>query len=390
MSQAKKYPLTLVLIAVLLTGPVGLFNYYTDPYALFDFKNADSNRLSRVDQFYHMRVTKPWHMREVEATAVVVGSSRSARLHPKHSSWANNKGYNLVVPGMTMQENMRFIQHANAIAPLSKLMMGLDYEAFIRPVPVTRPGFEEARMARSRKDINSLASKRQYVSDLVDSLFSVPALSLSLAATTGALPPGRRYFKDGTWEITSTVLTGRSGYVYVGSNVIIAHRTERFDTSQNLKKFADILHFCHENKIDARFFFTPTHVFFVDLWHRLGYKSLWRGFHHQIVKLNQEIAKETGNEPFPLWGFSQADGIVNEPIYRTKNAHKGWYDDGVHSRVPLGKKMMNDVWGEKAKIGVQVVPGNVDVYLAEVMFLVDDFNNKNHRMVSELHQKIGL
>ena len=377
-------------MAVVLTGTVGLFNYCADPYALFDYRHSDSERLSRIDQFNHMRVTKPWYMREIEATAVVVGSSRSARLHPRHPSWSDEKGYNLAVPGMTIQESFRFIQHAHAIQPLSKLMVGLDYEAFIRPVPLTRPGFEGGRMAYNRQDMNSLASKRQYLSDLIDSLFSVPALSLSLAASTGNSPPGRRYFKDGTWEITSSILTGRSGYTYVGKNVILAHQAGQLDVAQNLEIFAQILRFCHQNNIDARFFFTPTHVFFVDLWHRLGYETMWQRFHRSVVELNQKVAKEAGKEPFPLWGFGQAEAIVNEPIYRTKDAHKGWYDDGVHTRVRLGKKMMNAVWGGNSGIGQEVDPENIDDYLAEVLSMMDGFNKNNRRLVSDLHKKIGL
>ena len=388
--EANYYALVLGLIALLFIGGAGLFNYYADPYAFFDYKNTDSARLSRIDQFNHMRVTKPWYMREIKATAVVVGSSRSARLHPRHRAWADEKGYNLAVPGMTIHENFRFIQHAHAIEPLSKLMIGLDYEAFIRPAPVTRAGFEGRRMARNQHDIKSLASKRQYLSDLVDSLFSVPALSLSLAATTGNSPPGRRYFKDGTWEITTTALTGRGGYVYIGKNVILAHQSNKLDIQQNLEVFAQILRFCHDNNIDARFFFTPTHVFFVDLWHRLGYESMWQDFHRQVVELNAEIADETGSKPFPLWGFSQAEGVVDEPIYRTKDAHKGWYDDGVHTRVKLGKKIMNDVWGENAKVGLQVASGNVDDYLAQVISVMEDFNEKNRKLVNDLHEKIGL
>jgi hypothetical protein len=387
---SRKYPVILIGMALVLSACVAVFNYVADPYVLFGFAEADSSRLSRIDQFNHMRITKPWYMRQVKATAVVVGSSRSARVHPEHPAWASEVGYNLAAPGMTIQENLRFIQHAHAIQPLSKVMIGLDYEAYIRPAPDTRKGFVDLRMARGQDDLRSFSSRGQYVRDLADSLFSMQALSLSVAAATGISPPGRRYFKDGTWEITTTSLTGRGGYVYIGKNVLLAHQNNTLDTSKNLATLREILRFCHNNNVQTRLFFTPTHVFFVDLWHRLGYESMWLDFHRQVVLANDKVADELGREPFPLWGFSQVEGVVNEPIYRRKDAAKGWYDDGVHTRVPLGNKMMNSVWGEKAEIGLQVSADNIEAYLAETLQLMDKFNAATPELVKKLHHDIGL
>lgn len=388
--MSRKYPVTLVGVALVLSVCVAAFNYFTDPYVLFGFADADASRLSRIDQFNHMRITKPWYMKQIKATAVIVGSSRSARLHPDHPSWDSEVGYNLAAPGMTIQENLRFIQHAHAIQPLSRVMIGLDYEAYIRPMPVTRKGFADRRMARNSKDLSSFASRRQYVSDLADSLFSIPALSLSLAAATGISPPGRRYFKDGTWEISTTALTGRGGYIYNGKSLVLAHQNNTLDTAQNLATLGEILRFCHNNNIQTRLFFTPTHVFFVDLWHRLGYESMWLDFHRQVVSANDAVANELAREPFPLWGFSQVEGVVNEPIYRRKDAAKGWYDDGVHTRVPLGNKMMNSVWGAKAEIGSQISADSIEAYLAETMQLMEKFIAGNPELVKKLHHEIGL
>lgn len=357
---------------------------------LFDFETADSARLSRIDQFNHMRITKPWYLREVKPTAVIVGSSRSARLLPTHEAWANEKGYNLAVPGMTITEMLSFIKHAHAIEPLSKLMIGLDYEAFNRPVPLTRAGFESDRMAEHSEDLPSLRIRGQYVSDVLDSLFSTSAISRSLSAYSGVPRPGRQYFKEGSWETKTDFLTGRAGYIFIGKNVIRAHRSYALDTAINLSRLAEILRFCHTEKIDTRLFFTPTHVFFVDLWHSLGYEAMWLDFHRQVAALNQEIASEAGTSPFPLWGFSDADGVVNEPIYRKKNAGKAWYDDGVHTRVSLGRKIMNDVWGESAELGSRLTAENIEAYLSRVMTLTKSFENKNRAIVRVVHKAMGF
>jgi hypothetical protein len=386
----KKYPIVLGCIAFFLCGAVGVFNYKVDPYLLFGFKAADSDRLSRIDQFNHMRITKPWYLREVKPTAVIVGSSRSARIQPQHESWVGENGFNMAVPGMTPEEILRFLQYAQSINALSKVMIGLDYEAFIRPSPVVRPGYEDDRMIVNNKESLLFAQRKQRIRDVFDSLFSIPALSRSLAAVTQVSKPGRQYFKDGTWETTTTFFTGHSGYAYIGRNVIQAHRTTNFSISENLLRLEVILRFCHENRIDARLFFTPTHVFFVDLWLRLGYSMMWQEFHRQAVALNVKVASEAGREPFPLWGFSHADTIVNEPIFRGKKSARSWYDDGVHSRIRLGSKLMNDVWGSEGKIGVRVTGDNVETYLAETLRMTGLYITGNPDLVKELHKEIGL
>ena len=388
--MGNRYTIVITLVAIVLCGAVGLFNYKLDPYLLFDFESADSARLSRIDQFNHMRITKPWYLQQVKPTAIIVGSSRIARILPTHEVWGDERGYNLAVPGMTITEMLGFIKHAHAIEPISKLMIGLDYEAFNRAVPLTRPGYESDRMALHADDLLSLPIKAQYVSDVLDSLFSIPAISRSLSAYSGVPKPARQYFKEGSWETTTDFLTGRAGYVYIGKNVLRAHRNQTLDITANLSRFAEILKFCHAKNIDTRLFFTPTHVFFVDLWHSLGYGAMWLDFHRQITALNEDIAIEAGTKPFPLWGFSDAAGVVNEPIYRKKNAGKAWYDDGVHTRVSLGRKMMGEVWDGKIELGSRLTGENIEAYLSRVMVLTESYDNKNQTVVRFLHREIGF
>lgn len=80
---------TLFFLLALLAG-VAAFNYRVDPYVLFSFAEADQNRLSRIDQFPYLRVTKPWFLHEIDASSLVVGSSRSANITPGHASWGDD------------------------------------------------------------------------------------------------------------------------------------------------------------------------------------------------------------------------------------------------------------------------------------------------------------
>ncbi len=181
----KRYLLIVTILTLSLCLTVGLFNYRVDPYTIYHFKQANADWLSRIDQFYHMRIIKPWHVVQAKPTAIVVGTSRSATIRPEQPGWPKNRSYNLSVPGLTVYEMLRFIKHAQANGPLSKLMIGLDFEAFIFPEPQFRASFEESRMASNANDLAAPRFIWQLVSDVRDTLLSLPGFTRSLSRAHG-------------------------------------------------------------------------------------------------------------------------------------------------------------------------------------------------------------
>ena len=116
----KSYLLITAVVSLSVCLSVGLFNYVIDPYAIYHYKRAAPEKISRIDQFYYMRITKPWRVRQASPTEVVIGTSRTARVSPQ-TVWDKKNSYNLSVPGMTVYEMSRFIEHANANEHLKRL-----------------------------------------------------------------------------------------------------------------------------------------------------------------------------------------------------------------------------------------------------------------------------
>lgn len=385
----KKYLQAVAAITFPILLAVAAINYAIDPYNIYHFDKADSATLSRIDQFYHMRLTKPWHIRQLQANAVIVGTSRSASIKPRHPAWQNNKAYNLSAPGMTVYEMLRFIEHAQATTPLKKLMLGLDFQAFITDQPRLRPGFDEQRFAHTKADLASFAARRQVVTDIADTLLSMAALSRSATALTGTgNAPQRKYLRDGTWSSTSRFLVGKPGYVFVGSSKLKSHDERKFQTGDNFALLADILRFCHRHNIETRLVVTPIHVFMVDWWHRLGYAAEWRRFHQQLVAANAAVASEFNREPFKLLGFNAARGIVDEPVYTPQQNDAAWFQDGIHFKDKLGSKIMRSTWGENPSFGQLLTEKTVLSYLADIDKLAVTFRDQNAGVISDLQLRI--
>jgi hypothetical protein len=385
----KRYVLVTIMLTLGLCLVVGLFNYRVDPYAIYHFRRANAEWLSRVDQFHFLRISKPWQVLQRKPTAIVIGTSRTASVPPMHSSWPKNRGYNLSVPAMTLYETLRFIEHAQAAEPLSKLMIGLDFETFVRPEPRSRSGFEEARLAHHHKDLASLRLAWQFLGDVRDTLFSIPAATRSLAALTHSEKVGRRYETDGTWESTTSTLSGRAGFVYMGRNTFNALDVEQSSLDDNLEVFADILRFAHQQKIDTRLFITPEHVFMIDLWWRLGYGDLWKEFHRRLVEVNETVAAQMGVEAFPLFGFNHVEKVADERIPMSVNSERSLFVDGTHFRKLLGKRIMHSVWSDDPGQGVNLAHSSLDTYFSQVSRIRYNFVKSNATLTARLRREIS-
>lgn len=384
----KRYFVTTVSLTIIICFLVAVFNVIVDPYVLYRYQQADTERLSRIEQFYHMRITKPWHVARLSPEQVVLGTSITAVISP-HPVWPRASSYNLSIPGLTPYEMLRFLEHADANGPVDKLMLGLDFAAHVRPVPVTQPGFEENRMASEPGDLDALQFKWQRVKDIVDTLFSLPAFHLSVSALSPLKDVRRRYFKDGSWDTVSDQYIGQSGFILNGKVNIYALRNEPADLDFNLDILADTLRFAHRNRIETRLFITPIHIFMVDLWHCVGYEQWWRDFHKRLVAVNEAVALEFGVDPFPLYGFNHVPGVVDEPIRSAANARHSAFDDGLHFRKKFGNQIMAAVWSDTPGIGYELNPGSVEAYLAEVDRMRLEFEGANRKLTARLRSSIS-
>jgi len=386
----KRYLVSVAVILLLILGSVAAFNFLIDPLLLFHHRDAGAEQLSRIDQFHNMRLYKPYHVNRLQPDAIIIGSSRTGTIRPNHPSWRGLTGYNFSVPGMTMYELSRSVRHAHANRPLRKLMIGLDYNTLVSPDPLYRPGFAPARMARSPADFYSAAFNKQRIQDLQGTLFSFDMMGESLLAVTRTSPGIRRYYPDGAWRALSKQLTGRGGYTYVATNALTARTGAAPDSSDNLLILRDLLEFCYRNNIEARLFFTPTHVFFVDLWFHLASRQLWRSTHQNIVVMNTALAAQYGRSPFAIRGFGNEQQVVDEPLYRTRDIEKAWFNDGVHYRTRLAERIMAALWDPDEDFGQSLDTANIGEYLDSVEALSRHFVESNKQLVDDLHKKIGL
>lgn len=375
----------LLLFATLL---VAGFNVWADPYAIYRYGSADTDRISRLDQVFNMRLSKPWQVVQGRPDALVIGSSRSGVVPPGFSAPDGRSAYNLSMPGLTLYEMLRLIQHANAHGRLSRLTIGLEFETFITGEPRVGLGFEEGRLAGAEPALSAVEIWPQLARDVWDTLFTAHTTTRSIQALSGKALPPLRFRHDGSWHNRSNIWLGRTGYVMVGENLVSRKAQPDESLEANLEIFSRILEYLHRQGIDTRLYLSPEHLFLVDLKRHLELHSRWEDFHRQLIAVNATTASETGRKPFPLWGFNQLDGVVNEPLPRREGSLDDWFRDGIHFREELGANIMQQLWEGADVGGLQLDETTLGSYLGQVEALRQQFVSSQPRRVLRYRDKI--
>lgn len=381
----KRYLHLSLACLALLAAAVGGFNFWADPYSIYRFDSADVERLNRINQIFTMRLSKPWQVNALRPRAVVIGSSRSASIRPRHPNWRDAPSFNLSMPGLTLYEMRRLIEHSHARGGLEKLVIGLEHETFVLDGYRTGIGFAEGRLpgANWRGD-NYL----QLLLDVRDTLFTGSASTRSLQAWLTSPQTSHLYRPDGSWENRSQIWLGEPGYVFIGRRMKERPRGAEAVLRDNLASLGGILGFCHRNGIDTRLYVSPEHLILSELRRQLGRDEAWRDFHRQLVSLNETVAQDHGRTAFPLWGFNQLRGIVDEPLPRGTGNFTSWFRDGIHFDPKLGVVLMEQLWGGGAETGRRLEPGKLSAYFSEVDAMTRELVGNQADAVGRYRRKI--
>ncbi|MEP5567748.1 MAG: hypothetical protein ABJN62_07945 [Halioglobus sp.] len=369
---------------VSLAAATILFNTWVDPYNVYRFSSADTQRMSRIGQGMTMRLSKPWQVNQRGAEAAIIGSSRSGSIPPKHKLWLEKRPFNLSMAGLTLYEMLRTIEHAHANGPLSDLVIGLEYETFISSDYKVGIGFSEKRLARK----NSIDFYQQGIQDLFSTTLTASTLTRSIETINRRKPINTWYFPEGHWENKSRIWRGESGYVSVGKNMARLIGSDPSVYSENLTTFAAIIEFCQQQRINTKLFVTPEHIFLTGLRKTIAPKSNWREFHQDIKDINQRFANQYKREPFPLWGFGHMVGVVDEPLPKGDIEEGAWFRDGIHFNGKLGVLIMEEVLTSDNDRAFDLGNNSIDSYMNYIDVIQKQFFDDNKMVVERYLKKI--
>jgi hypothetical protein len=333
---------------------IGLLNIIIDPYDIFNISKIPGINQQKPIKQNHERLIKALDVARIKPKIIILGSSTSLRLYPKHPALNNNQtAYNLALPGSGMEEQLLYFQHALKNQPnLKQVIIGLDFFSFgvgIKKAPdfvAERLNKDNITTQDALNIIVSLNAIQSSLTTIIDNLNSKSGNVNNLDPEQGA---------DKLLNLEKpNVLKNFKDVIY--SYFQKEDRYKNYQISQDrLNDLKTLVQICKEHNIELKIFFPPTHAMQMEA---LQIGGLWPNYQ----KWQREIVKIT-----PIWDFTGYSDITTEPI----NQDMKNFVDGAHYQYRIADLIINrivqyQVETVPADFGVLLTPEIIEAHLDKV------------------------
>jgi hypothetical protein len=383
-------------LAILAT--VGAFNGIVDPLGALRLVDKPGFNHSKPGLYTRVRVAKAYDVRRIAPRAIILGTSRShLGLRPSHDGWypTASPRYNLAFDGATTKEMYLFLRHADSVAPLEQVVLGIDTYHLSSAPASTRPGFIEDALLT---DSGPLARLRVALTDL-RLLVSMDTLLLSIETLRGQWHPEPEWFApDG--QRLGEVFFRRPGEVFhdqspreyflaydrrelgyqmgaskPGGAKLPYAKAPPAPTDTSFDYLRRIIEYCRDHRIDLRIFTTPTHARNLEISAATGaWPFIEAGKRKLVALLAEDAAAHPGEKPFPLYDFVDYSSITTEslPAPGGKEEMANFWDSS-HFKEGVGDLVLDRLLGTNLPsrpipqdFGVRLETGNVEAHLTAV------------------------
>jgi hypothetical protein len=418
--MSRSYTITALATVFLGSACIVAFNFIMDPYKLYPAVPGISPETS-IDLLSVMRLHTPYAVGRVRPSVLIVGDSRSAVLPPQLLAQPGEVAYNASLPGATLREMRRMVEHAHAIKPLSLVFIGVD-EPMFRDIRAndaaqndgnseskTGTGQSEQQFAidpalqlsldsisenvipeephRYRKVNSSLADKWLYfyqqLEDYWRGLFSLDAIMDSWSIVLGLGSNGRAYNDDGSWNVGGfdANIPIRNYQSMVQQTYMSSSLTK--STPTDMDELTKLLDFTEAERIHTILFIMPIQGL---LQNTIALADAWEQYLDWQRELVNLVASR--NSDTRIYGVEDRPKIVLEAIGEQENL----FFDGVHITRHAGIELFTCL---AAQCGPDLQPTrldnrSIDSYLGQVDALRKRYAQENPAVLAKARKWLNL
>lgn len=352
----RSYAFTAVGTLLLTLAAIAIFSLSINPYKLYPKVSGLSPEIS-VDVFHYLRLYKPYAIERSRPDHLIVGSSRAARLDPQPLQEGGGTAYNAALPAATLPEIRRAIEHAQAINPLSSVLVGLDYYMFLPPDELAiDPGPDERWKNPDAGIIEAIAHRYQRFEDFWRSLLSVDAMIDSWSALVSTEPSPREYREDGSWNTGAHVDT-KYHYAMTLRKHDREFRNEVGPT--DFEELQKLLDFTAANNIEVSLLISPMQGLLLHAAHYVGAWNTYLDWQRALVSLANKHSADA-----KIYGMEDNPALVLESM----RAEDPFFVDGVHYKRKVGTQITRCI-GRSCDSQLRPTPldnQSIEAYLEQV------------------------
>jgi len=407
MDRNAKY-LAILTATVVIAGLASLaVNVVVDPYGIHRVVSIAGVNAIKPAVETKVRLTKAYQMIRTKPEIVVLGNSRveSGIDTDLASEVAKRNIFNVGLPGSTIYELYRYLQHAQAIRPLTRAVLALDVYSFNTNWARTANDYLEERLrvhpdgSRVRYlNLNRIRDLRNLylsISSLDSARFTVLNQNQDWASDrtdTGFNPmvDAEYYFDRGYHHV---FFRKAQGY-YRNSQ----RRGMNFAPSDEwpegaMRYFRDIVAFCRREGIALRLYIHPYHAHVLEIMRMTGIWSQFEDWKRQVVAIVAEDAdRHPDSPPIQIWDFSGYNAVTTEPVPPEGDVASvmRWYWEASHYKKAVGTEIVKVMYqvGVPAPgarpFGVRIDDSTIEQHLADIRAMGQQYRHDRAEEVADL------
>ena len=383
----KRHATIFLATAAVATALIVAFNRIVDPYGIFAGPRVAGFNLLKPEYDKHICLGKSLALEAIKPRTVILGSSRSNNgLDPDHPGFGRDTPtFNAAIDGGNIYIALRYLQHANSIQPLKRVVLGADFFMFNSGFR-NRPDFDETFLKVDRR---GFPAKNPFAG-VSAALTSASTFSSSIAtilhqndAPNNIQPDGPLLQHD--WNMMAAHIVRQGGYrsAFLANEDVFINRTFRPEPARRygfqgrggestLEYFRQIVDICRRDGIDLVVVVLPAHA---RQFEAIRASGLWPKFEDWKRQLTKILADEKYAPAFALWDFSGYNSMTTEevPAASDTKTEMRWYYESSHFKKALGDLVLDRALGYNsakrvvpADFGVLLTSKNIEIHLPRI------------------------
>lgn len=354
-----KYCLQMSIALAVLAGIVIGVNWIVDPFDVYRVVRKRGFNACKPTYEHYARLAKIVQVEKFPKPGLALGSSRTQYgVDMSHPLWQGKGGWNLAVNGANIYVVRRFFEHAAVVAPLERVVIGLDFYMF-NGLKHQELSDDSYLAVDNTNNLNQWHQLRQYVLTLCTN----SAFLASLKTLTKQKSFDNQYAPDGralTNRERRKILKG-AGFnkkflkieeeFALGNWTSCANNAFSYESAQGynmMDEFRRVVTLANQKKIKLYLIISPIHARLVETLYSVELGSSFEQWKRDLKKIVDQSNAQIGHPPVELWDFTGYSEYTTEPVPSDSERNKPmqWYLDPSHYSIELGNIMMDRLVGK--------------------------------------------
>ena len=379
-------------------------NVIVDPYDVFRLVNVEGFNMRKPSIENQVRLAKAYQMQALRPEALVLGNSRveMGLDTDQRSRELGLRIFNAGLPGSTIYELHRYLQHAVAIGSVKHVVLALDIFSFNTQVPSTQNDFVESRLmmradnqptplldSQRATDLFNLVAAWDTVERSAETVALQGEPGASTRTPTGFDPVDEAEFLAGAGSYAQAFQRKDKNYLRRSLKRGMSLQPSAHWPRGSMAEFRDMLALARKSGIQLTLFIHPYHAHVLEILDLAGQWATYEEWKRAVVEvMTIDVAQHPGASRFPLWDFGDYNVVTAEAV-PPPGGRMRYYWDSSHYKPLVGRLVSERMFkfGRDAVpegFGVALTPETIEAQIAATRAGRDQYRRERAEEVTAL------